>query len=62
MSLKKSLKKDNEFQIDIYTEEKHRKGTKRYDNYRKKLEKDLKHYSLNELKEKIYQKKKYKIF
>lgn len=62
MSLKKSFKKDNEFQIDIYTGEKHKKGTKRYDNYRKKLEKDLKNYSLNELKEKIYQKKNTKPF
>ena len=33
-----------------------------YDNYRKKLEKDLKNYSLNELKEKIYQKKNTKSF
>lgn len=62
MSLKKSLKKEKEFQIDIYTGEKHKKGTKRYDNYRKKLEKDLKNHSLEELKEKIYEKKNKKTY
>lgn len=55
-----SSKKEKEFQIDIYTGEKHKKGTKRYNNYRKKLEKDLKNHTLEELKKSIQEKKKKK--
>lgn len=47
-----------EYEIDIFTGIKHRIGTKRHSNYRGKLEKELKKYSLEELKKKIKEKNK----
>ena len=50
-----------EYEIDIFTGIKHRIGTKRHSNYRGKLQKELKKYSLEELKKKIDEKKKIEI-
>lgn len=47
-----------EYELDIYTGIKHRIGTKRHLNYREKLEKELKKYSLEQIKKKIQEKKK----
>jgi len=47
-----------EYELDIYTGIKHRVGTKRHLNYREKLEKELKKYSLEQIKKKIQEKKK----
>lgn len=46
------------YQKDIYTGTIHRIGTKRHSNYREKLEKDLKKFTLEEIKKKVEMKKK----